>query len=410
MTEKGLSRGTNQSGVRLYNERLVLSLVRRHGALPKAEIARLTGLSAQTISVIMRGLDNDELVRREKRVRGNIGQPSVPFSLNTEGAFSIGLKVGRRSAELVVVDFVGQVINTLHKTYAYPTPELVLDFIASDLDTLVEDLPPKHLARICGIGIAMPFELWSWADEIGAPHGAMDGWRQCDIRVEIGRLCDWQVYLCNDATAACAAELLFGTGAQNNDFLYFFVGSFVGGGLVLDGKLVAGRNGNAGALGPMPIPSTDGKPPRQLVQTASIYLLEAQLSEKVFDPSTDWQSPDSWFDIGQPLETWMDVAAEALAFASVSALSIVDLEAIILDGAFPGEVRARLVSRVRENFLALDRRGLSSIDIHEGSIGARARSIGGSCLPLLASFARDHEVLFKYRDADAKSSGAMMRR
>ena len=49
----GFSRGTNQIGVRLYNERLVLSLIRQHKSLPKADIARLTGLSPQTISLIM---------------------------------------------------------------------------------------------------------------------------------------------------------------------------------------------------------------------------------------------------------------------------------------------------------------------------------------------------------------------
>ena len=59
------SRGTNQTGVRLYNERLVLSLIRRHASLAKAEIARLTGLSAQTISVIMRQLEGDGLVLKE---------------------------------------------------------------------------------------------------------------------------------------------------------------------------------------------------------------------------------------------------------------------------------------------------------------------------------------------------------
>jgi hypothetical protein len=48
-----LARGGSQSGVRLYNERLVLSLIRRYGSLPKAEIARVTGLSAQTASVIV---------------------------------------------------------------------------------------------------------------------------------------------------------------------------------------------------------------------------------------------------------------------------------------------------------------------------------------------------------------------
>src|SRR5882724_8186139 len=85
------ARGTNQSGVRLYNERLVLSLIRRHGSLPKAEIARLTGLSAQTITVIMRVLETDHLVVKQARQRGKIGQPSVPFALDPDGAFSVGL-------------------------------------------------------------------------------------------------------------------------------------------------------------------------------------------------------------------------------------------------------------------------------------------------------------------------------
>ena len=62
-----LARGANQNGVRLYNERLVLSLIRRHASLPKAEIARLTGLSAQTISVIMRQLETDGLVVKQGR-------------------------------------------------------------------------------------------------------------------------------------------------------------------------------------------------------------------------------------------------------------------------------------------------------------------------------------------------------
>ena len=60
------ARGTNQSGMRLYNERLVLSLIRRHGSLPKAEIARLTGLSAQTVSVIIRQLESDGLLLRRR--------------------------------------------------------------------------------------------------------------------------------------------------------------------------------------------------------------------------------------------------------------------------------------------------------------------------------------------------------
>ena len=71
--EAAAPRGTNQSGMRDYNERLVLSLVRRHGALAKSEIARMTGLSAQTVSVIMRALEQDGLLLRGEPVRGRIG-------------------------------------------------------------------------------------------------------------------------------------------------------------------------------------------------------------------------------------------------------------------------------------------------------------------------------------------------
>src|SRR5215510_12188905 len=99
-----LARGTNQSGVRLYNERLVLSLVRRHGSLPKAEIARLTGLSPQTVSVIVRQLEGDGLLLKKRPQRGKVGQPLVPFSLNPEGAYFVGIKIGRRSGDLILID------------------------------------------------------------------------------------------------------------------------------------------------------------------------------------------------------------------------------------------------------------------------------------------------------------------
>ena len=395
MARDGLSRGTNQSGVRLYNERLILSLIRRHGALPKAEIARLTGLSAQTISVIMRQLDADELVQREQRVRGRIGQPSVPFSLNREGAYSVGVKVGRRSAELIVMDFAGTVIGSRRETYPYPTPSSVLGFLERELKDLRSALPEKTLQRISGLGIAIPFELWSWGEEVGAPAGALDAWREFDIRAEIARLCDWPVYVCNDATAACAAELVFGIGPEHDDYLYFFVGFFVGGGLVVNGSLVMGKRGNAGAFGSLPIPASAGGSSHQLIQCASLYLLERQVADTGLDPAQLWQAPDEWHDIGRMLDDWLEETARSLAFATVATISVLDLEAAIVDGDFPPGVRTRLVSLVSERIKEIDRRGLSEIVIREGSIGSRARAVGGASLPLLADFARDREVLFK---------------
>ncbi len=73
--------------MRAYNERLVLSLVRSHEALSKADIARASGLSAQTVSVIMRALEKDGLLIKGEPVRGKVGQPSVRCRSMPKGCF-----------------------------------------------------------------------------------------------------------------------------------------------------------------------------------------------------------------------------------------------------------------------------------------------------------------------------------
>ena len=76
---------------RSTNERDILTLIRRRIALPKAEIAQLTGLSAQSATVIIKKLEADGLVKRLEPIKGGVGQPKVPFGLNANGAFGIGL-------------------------------------------------------------------------------------------------------------------------------------------------------------------------------------------------------------------------------------------------------------------------------------------------------------------------------
>jgi predicted NBD/HSP70 family sugar kinase len=389
--------GADQAGVRLYNERLILSLVRRHRQLSKVEIARLTGLSVQTASATMNRLQSDGLLRREAPQRGRVGQPTVPLSLDPEGAFSLGLKIGRRSCELVLVDFDGALRQRALETYAYPTPQFILDFVARKLPSFVATLSPIQARRIAGLGVAAPSQLWSWGAEIGAPPGALDVWRTIDIAREIGALCAFPVTLCNDATSACAAEFFFGQAWRQRDFLYFFLGSFVGGGLVIDGALFPGRTGNAGALGSMPVMPLGhkGETPAQLIASASIYQLERRVEAAGLDPSSIWRTPEAWSDFGPHLSAWIEEASYALAYACVAAISVIDVAAIVIDGAMPATVRDRLTARVGERVEALDRRGLSEVAILPGVVGAGARAIGGAALPLIASFARDREVLFK---------------
>lgn len=384
-------RGSNQSGLRAHNQRLVLSLVYSHGNLAKTDIARLTGLSAQTGSVIMRELEAEELIVKGEPIRGKVGQPSVPLSINPDGAFFIGLKVGRRSAELILINFLGEPRATLRKSYPWPTPPLIIEFVRTGLAEMLSELPPGLRDRVAGLGIATPFELWNWTEQAGAPRAEMDLWRGCDLRAELARISNMPVYLQNDATAACAAELVFGKHPGLSDFLYLYIGTFVGGGVVLNGSVYSGRTGNAGALGPLPVTGPEGKPV-QLLDRASIMLLERMLKQAGLDPSPLWNSPDHWEGFEALADEWIGIVARGLAQAIVSAASIIDFEHVIIDGGLPAEVREKIVAATRAEVGHYDLRGLGVPTILPGTVGHLARALGAASLPLFDKYLIDRNA------------------
>ncbi|MXN54108.1 ROK family protein [Shinella sp. AETb1-6] len=389
------SRGTNQTGVKLYNERLVLSLVRTHGPLSKGEISRMTGLSAQASSVIMKQLEMDGLLVRGEPQRGKVGQPSIPMALNPEGAFSVGFKIGRRSADLVLMDMVGTPRQMIRTTFAYPTPALLKQFFQTSLETITDNMTRIQFSRVRGVGIAAPSEMWSWEEEVGAPHDVVDAWRSFDLKAEVAQLCDWPVHFYNDATAACAAELAFGEGGKYPDFLYVFFATLVGGGVVLDGSLYPGRRGYAGAIGSAPVSTTEaGKPPKRLIQCASIYLLERMIRDSGGDPSLIWHNNQDWSALGDVVDRWVEQATDSLALAIGSAISVIDFHNVVIDGGFPPDVRAKVVARTRQKLAAMDVQGVAPVEIVEGKIGSDARVLGAASLPLLAEYARHRDLLF----------------
>lgn len=381
-------RGSNLRGVRAHNERLVLSLLRSRGEMTKAELTRLTGLSAQTVSVIMRALEDDGLICRGQPLRGRIGQPSVPLGLAREGAFSLGLKVGHRSLDLVLVDFLGGIRSRVTERHHYPTPDAVVRFANSAVADILSQIGAEERARIAGLGIAMPFQIWDWWRTLGVPEEALIGWRERNIGAEIGAATGFPVYVQNDATAACGAELLFGQGRTPRDFLYFYVGYFIGGGIVLNGSLVPGRTGNAGAIGSMPVP--DGRGGQAvLLDIASLSVLERMLGAA--DQAADrlWDTPSEWHFPQALVEAWADAAARAIAAASAAAAAVYDFEACLVDGWMPVRIRTLLVERVRAHLAEVPASGIRLPLIEAGTIGAHARSLGAASLPLSARFLLD---------------------
>jgi predicted NBD/HSP70 family sugar kinase len=381
-------RGSNQAGMRAHNERLVLSLVRQNGALAKSDIARITGLSAQTVSVIMRALEESGFLRREPPVRGRIGQPSVPMSLSPDGAFFLGLKIGRRSSDLILIDFTGTVRASRRRIYPWPTPDSILAFVREALPAVTGVLPADLRDRIGGMGVAMPFQLWNWTELLGAPQAEMDAWRQRDVAAELSALAGVPVTVQNDATAACGAELVFGTGERPRDFLTFYVGFFVGGGLVMNGRLFPGRTGNAAGVGPIPVPGPDGTM-RRLIGVASLSVLARAIEARGGDAGQLWERPEGWVVDPQVLGEWVQGAADGLAAAILSAAALLELEAIVIDGWLPASLRARLVAATQAAFARLDLAGLTVPVIREGSVGPDARALGAAAIPLSLRYLLD---------------------
>jgi predicted NBD/HSP70 family sugar kinase len=238
----------------------------------------------------------------------------------------------------------------------------------------------------------MPFGLWNWAAEIGASEGELAAWRSADIRAELAAGLPWPVYVQNDATAACGAELAFGDSAGLKDFIYFYVGAFIGGGLVLNGGLFAGRTGNAAAIGSMPVPDGRGGS-AQLIDVASLVLLERRLRaaglplEAIYDPEADWAV---W---GEMLDAWLASAARGIAHAVAAGCAIIDFEAAVIDGAFPAEVRDRLIEAVGRELGRLDLSGIDPPLVRPGSMGPVARALGGASLPLFDRYLVEQHAL-----------------
>jgi predicted NBD/HSP70 family sugar kinase len=392
-----IMRGSNHTGMRQFNERTVLRAIRHAGAMPKADLARLTQLSNQTVSIIVNRLLDDGLLVKQDRIRGKMGQPSVPLALNPDGAYSIGLQVGRRSLEVVVTDFTGHMRHQWQHTYPYPSPSQVLPKIKEGLKLMQRRLGADAWSRTVGIGLSAPLAMHQWGDVMGPEAGkAMLDWERIDLVQEVQAMSPLPVEFAKDTTAACVAELVQGLGRDVPNFLYVFVGTFVGGGLVMDGHIVNGPRGNAGAIGSLPMPRSRGAKHPQLLERASGWQLEQTLMAAGHDPllvQQDRIMDETYATWTQP---WLEQAAQALAMTVTSAAALLDLDAVVIDGSLSPKLMQALIAQTQTDLADFNFDGiLHSPEIMAGRVGSHARALGGSLLPLHAQFFPDKDIFLK---------------
>lgn len=397
-----MGKGSNSSGLRRYNERVVLSALRKLGSASKSDLARISDLTPQAVTRIVDELEDMELVMREGRRLGGRGQPSVMYAINPPGAYSIGVKVGRRDIELLLMNFGGQVLEKICHDFECPEPGYLLDKIEQEIKALEAKLAPEERKRVMGVGVAMPWFIGAWTKELGMSEDLAKQWLEINFSEEVAKRTHLPVFFENDCSAAAVAELQFGGGTQVSDFLYLYIGTFIGGGLVLNGNLESGVHSNSGAVASMPVPFSklNSVPPPDapfdtLLNRASLFGLRRHLEVNGIYIHSVAELGSVMDEARVLVQEWMDDCADALVYAVLSAVGVLDLEAVIIDAYLPRFLLDELVATVDRRLQQVAPAGVFKPDIMGGQIGKDAVAIGGAILPFYSNFAPDKTVLLK---------------
>ncbi|WP_161633014.1 ROK family transcriptional regulator [Martelella sp. AD-3] len=344
------STGMNQVLARSYNERLIMSLLLQNPGLSRMQLGEASGLSAQTISVIVRSLEKDNLVLKGEAVRGRIGPPTTPISLNPEGAFSIGIHIGHRNLDVVMSDFVGNPISRRAFFYDEARLDDVRRTARAAVEAAMAEAPKARRARLAGIGLSLPSDMGPTIEEARA---ILD----FDFEAELSRASGLDVFIQDDVTAAASAECMFGAARNLNDYLYCVVTPHIVPRLVLGGRIHAGHD-------------------QAFSGESEAAMMDRFLALR--------DAPEA---SGDNIDSWIGAVADELHALIASLGKFARVKTAIIAGLLPDAVLAEIVSRLS---------GISGADsetaIEKSRLGPWGLAIGAAALPFHSRFMNDSPV------------------
>ena len=376
-----LGRGMPQAGVRIANERAVLSLIGLMPGPSNADIARRSGLGPQTTSRIISELEERGLILRGQLLRGRRGQPATPLFINPDGAYSIGIEIGWRHIQVTLINLTAKVLFHERRVYEYPDATTVFAEIAVKVAGLVAGLTPQQRSRFAGIGVASPTAMGRNIEMFVNHPEQRALWEAIDIAHRVAADTGLPTEWFNDGSAACWAEIIALPDPRPTGFAYFHVGAYIGAGIVADGRLWEGPTGNAANLGGIMVSDRHGAP-SFVHHVASISAFERWLRQAGATPPLGSAQDWNWDALEPHATAWLDDAGRALAQAAMTTQAMVELDGVGIDGSMPRPVLERLLERVQHHLALLPvlRSGRPTVAI--GHLGALAAVNGAAFLPL----------------------------
>ncbi|MBS0426583.1 MAG: ROK family protein, partial [Proteobacteria bacterium] len=281
-----------------------------------------------------------------------------------------------------------------------PHPDEALALVQADVARVLAELSPVQRRRLAGVGLAQPYNLGSWLRQLDL-EADFRIWDEVDFAQRLAQAVDLPVFQENDGSAAAIAELFFGVGRKENDFLYVYLGAALGAGAVLGGESLRGHTGNAADLGLMPVPPSalpsapvpEGGKWDILLSRASLNALTRHLRHSG-TPVVGHPQLEALVASGRPeVGEWLDDCVDALVPAVRATLAVLDLPAVVIDCDIDAGLIDTLIARTEQGLRAIAPESRQVPRLLRGSFGADAGAIGAASLPMFFSFSPRADVL-----------------
>ncbi len=238
--------------------RKVFNTVWKAGVITRGEIARLSGLSRATVTILLKDLIAAGVVVEGGRGESRGGRRPALLELapGFGAAFGFELDVTRITGTLS--DLAGHIISWRSVTFDVKQgPEDAIGLIGKMVDEMLAegDVPREKVLGV-GIGVAGPV---SYDEGVLLSPPIMPGWGGYPMRRRLAEVLSMEVCLDNDANLGALGEHTYGKFREVNDLVYLKVSNGIGAGFILDGRLYRGAWGAAGEIGHVNI-DEDGPP------------------------------------------------------------------------------------------------------------------------------------------------------
>jgi predicted NBD/HSP70 family sugar kinase len=245
--------------LRAINERSALEAIRRSGPVSRADVARETGLSKPTVSLALAGLTRAGLVREVGRTIGGKGPSAILYELNPQAGWVVGIDVGREYVRAAIADIAGTIVAHRDERARVRSAASLIGQIGAVAHSLAGEAGLRW-RQVTQAAIGSPGVL---DPERGAVALAanLPGWGRQGLVEALRRELGTNLSFENDVNLAAIGERARGHGRDVDSFVYLWVGTGVGMGLVLDGELYRGSHGAGGEIAYLPVGPGDPRDP-----------------------------------------------------------------------------------------------------------------------------------------------------